>query len=120
LLAVGEHKLGHLESQSIRMSNAFAGGVAGTHQEMCGAQSGGLMVIGGLYGRVRADTPDERAREVARAYRDVFVVEFGHTQCEPIRKSFAKPDGSHGCDKVVERAARALLNVLEAYRPPST
>ena len=34
--------------------------------------------------------------------------------CAPIREAFAKPDGSHGCDIVVERAARALLEVLES------
>lgn len=113
MLAVGEHKLGHLEPQCIRMSNAFAGGVAGTHEELCGALSGGLMVVGGLYGRVSADTPDQHARDVARAYRDAFLAEFGHTQCDPIREAFAKPDGSHGCDQVVERAARVLLGVLD-------
>ena len=112
MLAVGEHKLGHLEPQSIRMSNPFGGGVGGTRQEMCGALAGGLMVVGALYGRTDAAQDDERSYELAKQYREAFLAEFGHTQCEPIREAFAKPDGSHGCDVVVERAARALLGVL--------
>jgi C_GCAxxG_C_C family probable redox protein len=95
------------------MSTAFGGGVGGTHQELCGALSGGIMVIGGLHGRTEADQDDERAYDLAKQYREAFLTEFGHTQCEPIRERFQKPDGSHGCDQVVERAARILLGILE-------
>ena len=113
MLAVGGHVLGHLEPQSIRMSTPFGGGVGGTRQELCGALAGGLMVIGGLYGRTDASQDDERCYELAEQYREAFLAEFGHTQCEPIREAFAKPDGSHGCDVVVARVARILLGVLD-------
>jgi C_GCAxxG_C_C family probable redox protein len=110
---VGEHKLGVLEPQSIRMATPFGGGVGGTHQELCGALAGSLMVIGALYGRTDSSQDDSQAYELAEQVREVFLAEFGHTQCDPIREAFAKPDGSHGCDVVVERAARVLLDVLE-------
>ena len=113
MLAVGEHVLGQLEPQSIRMSTAFGGGVAGTRLEMCGALSGGIMVIGGLYGRTDVTQDDQRSYDLAQQYREAFLTEFDHTQCQPVREPFAKPDGSYGCDQVVERAARILLNVLE-------
>lgn len=113
MLAVGEHVLGHLEPQSIRMANAFGGGVGGTRQELCGAFSGGVMVIGGLYGRTDSSQDDQRSCDLAKQYREAFLAEFGHTQCEPICEKFQKPDGSHGCDQVVERAARILLGILE-------
>jgi C_GCAxxG_C_C family probable redox protein len=113
LLAVGEHKLGKLEPQSIRMANPFGGGVGGSRQELCGALSGALLVIGALYGRTDASQDDEQCYALAKQYREAFLSEFGHTQCEPIRDAFAKPDGSHGCDVVVARAARMLLGVLE-------
>ena len=113
MLAVGEHVLGHLESQSIRMANAFGGGVGGTRQELCGALSGGVMAIGGLHGRTDASQDDQRSYDLAKQYREAFLAEFGYTQCEPIREKFQKPDGSHGCDQVVERAARILLGILE-------
>ena len=113
MLAVGEHVLGQLEPQSIRMSTAFGGGVAGTRLEMCGALSGGILVISGLHGRTDVNQDDQHAYDLAKQYREAFLAEFGQTQCEPIRDTFLKPDGSHGCDQVVERAARILLGILE-------
>jgi C_GCAxxG_C_C family probable redox protein len=113
LLAVGEHKLGVLDPQSIRLSTPFGGGVGGTREELCGALAGGVMVSGALYGRTDSSQNDEQAYELAKQYREAFLAEFGHTQCAPIREAFAKPDGSHGCDKVVAIAARALLGVLD-------
>jgi C_GCAxxG_C_C family probable redox protein len=95
------------------MSTAFGGGVAGTRLEMCGALSGGIMVIGGLHGRTDRNQDDQPAYDLAEQYREAFLAEFGHTQCQPIRERFQKPDGSHGCDKVVERAAQMLLGLLE-------
>ena len=71
------------------------------------------MVIGALYGRTDANQDDTQSYELGKQYREAFLAEFDHTQCAPIREAFAKPDGSHGCDKVVERAARVLLRVLE-------
>ncbi len=112
MLAVGEHVLGHLEPQSRRMATPFGGGVAGTRQEMCGALSGGIMVIGGLHGRTDRNEDDQRSYDLAAQYRQAFLDEFGHSQCEPIRGMFQKPDGSHGCDQVVERVERILLNLL--------
>ncbi len=52
MIAVGEHILGPLEDREIRMTTAFAGGVGGTTLENCGAFSAGVMIIGGLYGRI--------------------------------------------------------------------
>jgi hypothetical protein len=70
------------------------------------------MVIGGLHGRTDVNEDDQRAYDLAAQYRQAFLDRFGTTQCDPIRKRFQKPDGSHGCDHVVEWAARTLLNLL--------
>ena len=113
MLAVGEHKLGHLEPQAIRMANPFGGGVGGTREELCGALAGGLLVIGALYGRTDSSQDDKLCYDFAKQFRQAFLDAFGHTQCAPIRDAFAKPDGSHGCDRVVAIAARALLKVLD-------
>ena len=110
---MGEHKLGKLGPQSIRMATPFGGGVGGTREELCGALAGGVMVIGALYGRTNSSQSDEQAYALAKQFREAFLAAFDHTQCAPIREAYAKPDGSHGCDKVVAIAARALLGVLE-------
>ena len=112
MLAVGGHVLDPLEPQSLRMATPFGGGVGGTRREGCGAFNGGVMVIGGLHGRTKAGEDDQRAYDLAAQYHQAFLDQFGTTQCDPIRKCFQKPDGSHGCDQVVEWAARTLLHLL--------
>jgi len=51
MLAVGGHVLGNLDPRFVRMATGFAGGVGESKQEMCGALSAGVMLIGALYGR---------------------------------------------------------------------
>ena len=55
MLAVGEHLLGPLDDQVLRMSSGLGGGLGSTQQELCGALSGGVLIIGALYGRTRPD-----------------------------------------------------------------
>ena len=83
LLVVGEHVLGGLELECARMATGFAGGVGDSQQEMCGALSGGLLVIGGLLGRTSIDEDDRPA-----------------------------PGGLGSCSLVVERAATILMELL--------
>jgi C_GCAxxG_C_C family probable redox protein len=109
---VGEHVLGPLDAKSLRMATPFGGGVGGSREEACGAFTGGLMVIGGLHGRTKADEDDQLAYDLAVQYRQAFLDLLGTTQCDPIRKRYQKADGSGGCDQVVEWAARTLFDLL--------
>jgi hypothetical protein len=52
VLAVGEHLLGEIDAGHMcQLACAFGGGVGLSRQEMCGALSGGVLLIGLLYGR---------------------------------------------------------------------
>jgi len=113
LLAVGEHKLGHLEPQALRMATPLAGGLGCTYLEICGALVGGTMVIGGLLGRTKASQNDERAQALAARYRARFLAEQGHTQCQAIRDRIHAPGGPGTCAAVVEQAAELLLALLD-------
>lgn len=112
MLAVGEHFLGELGSRSVRMATGFAGGVGETEEEMCGALSGGIMIIGGLHGRNRLTEEDRRALELATRYRERFLAELGRTRCGPLRKRVHTLGGLGSCSVVVKHAARILLDVL--------
>ncbi len=46
MLAVGRHMLGEVDERTIRITTALSGGVGGTHAELCGALSAGVMLIG--------------------------------------------------------------------------
>ena len=112
LLAVGGHVLGDLGPLGARMATGLAGGVGDTQEEMCGALSGGILVIGGLLGRDRLSEDDEPALRLATRYRACFVAELGTTQCARLRELVHAPGGLGSCASLVERAATILLNLL--------
>jgi C_GCAxxG_C_C family probable redox protein len=113
LLVVGEHVLGNPGSECARMATGFAGGVGDTQQEMCGALSGGVLVIGGLLGRTSLSQSDRPALDLATRYRRRFLAEFGDTQCARLREKVVyAPAGLGSCSALVEKAAMILLELL--------
>ena len=112
MLAVGGQVLNELHPQWVRMTTGFAGGVGGTEEELCGALSGGIMVIGGLHGRSTLEEDDSRALELVTRYRECFLAELGETRCAPLRESAYAAGGLSPCSVVVERAAQILLDLL--------
>jgi len=116
MLAVGGQVLNEFDPRWVRMTTGFAGGVGGTHEELCGALSGGIMVIGALYGRSSLKEDDRPALEMATRYRECFVEEFGLTQCAPLREWVHGTGGPGSCAILVERAAWILLELLALDR----
>lgn len=101
-----------LEPQCVRMATGFGGGVGSAYQELCGALSGSVLVIGGLYGRENPDQDDELALSLVRSYRSRFLAALGDTQCERLRERVQAPGGLGSCAALVERAATVLLELL--------
>jgi C_GCAxxG_C_C family probable redox protein len=113
LLVVGEHVLEDPSSECARMATGLAGGVGDTQQEMCGALSGGVLVIGGLLGRTRLGESDQPALDLAARYRRRFLAKFGDTQCARLReRAVYAPGGLGSCGALVEQAAMILLELL--------
>jgi len=113
MLAVGGHVLGEETARrAVRLATGLAGGLGNSRQEMCGALSGGVMVIGGLYGRQSPEEDDQRARAPATRYWERFLAEFGSTRCQDVYDQIHASDGPGSCSTVVERAARILLELL--------
>lgn len=113
LFAVGEHVLGPVPEECVRMASALAGGVGSSRQEVCGALSGGVLVIGGLLGRSRLGEDDKPTLALVARYRERFLAQVGATQCAQVRESLPAPGGLGSCARVVERAAAILLELLE-------
>jgi C_GCAxxG_C_C family probable redox protein len=110
---VGEHVLDDLTPQARRMATGFSGGLGNTRQELCGALSGGVLLIGALFGRVGAAEDDQLAIDLAARYRDRFLERFGYTQCAQLRENVVDPPGGLGsCGDLVEQAARILLDLV--------
>ncbi len=94
------------------MSTALAGGVGGTQQELCGALSGGVLVIGALHGRQLPDEDDTVAYELSARFRSRFLADLGCTRCAALRAWVEAPGGPGTCAIVVEKAAMILLELL--------
>ena len=116
MLAVGGHLLGDMGPRVMRMATGFAGGVGDSQQEMCGALSAGVMIIGALYGRNSLREDDRLALELATRYRERFAAQLGTTRCGPLRQGVHAPGGLGSCSLVVERGAQILLELLAEQR----
>ncbi len=113
LLAVGGYTLGEEKVKAaLPFSSSFAGGVGGSRAELCGALTGGLMVIGGLYGREDGPTPDQECQDLAARFRADFLQEFGWLKCGELREHWIGNAGQESCKLLVEKATGVLLDLL--------
>jgi hypothetical protein len=81
---------------------------------MCGALSGGLLLIGALAGRDTPDGDDTAVYALTRAYRERFAAEFGATQCDRLRLTVVHGSGGLStCTALVEQAVALLFRVVE-------
>ena len=113
MLAVGEHVLGEMDPQWVRMTTGFAGGIGRVREDACGALIGGVMVVGGAVGRSSPDESCDPALDLAGRFWERFSTEIGHTRCGVLREIIREPDGSVPCGALVEQAATILLEVLD-------
>ena len=113
MLAVGEYLLGSIDDQVLRMTTGLAGGAGGTYQEMCGAVSGGVLIIGAIHGRVRPEVDDSRCQRLAALYLKRFGTELGTVRCGDLRALGYGSDGRWPCSALVERAIPLLLDILD-------
>ena len=112
MLAVGEYLLGQVDDRFVRIATGLGGGLGGTHQELCGALSGGVLLIGALYGRIKPDEDQSLCMELTILFRERFALELGSTNCRVLRESGYGSEGSIPCSVLVERAVHVLLDTL--------
>lgn len=112
MLAVGEHLLGQVDDRFLRIATGLSGGVGGTEKELCGALSGGVLLIGAMHGCIRPDEDDSLCMGLVSRYRERFAQELGSTNCGSLRESGYGSEGSTPCSVLVERAVHVLLEVL--------
>lgn len=70
------------EGHALRIANGFGSGM-GRKQEICGAVSGGILVLNHLYGSEKAKDNDELYAKV-RAFMYGFEKKFGSVNCKKL------------------------------------
>ncbi len=93
------------------MATLFGGGIGGCREEVCGALSGAILAMSALLGRTECGVDDKPEMALAKAFRERFLTEYGHTVCAPLRDRF-NPDGKGSCRPLVEQTALLLLEFL--------
>lgn len=108
-------------------AGAFGGGVGGSHEELCGAVSGGLLVLGLLFPHTRAEDRDAKKDifSLAKQFRQQFFDTFGHTRCGDLLRSrcgvsektaaAARMGLTAHCDIMVVTAVELLSALLEEH-----
>ena len=114
-LAVGEQMLDHVDDQMVRMAGAFMGGVGGTHEELCGVLSAGVMITGALLGPRYPGDDEDPMKQAITTYRERFIGEIGPTKCAALRDGLYGSEGREPCSVLARRATRILLEILEEY-----
>jgi C_GCAxxG_C_C family probable redox protein len=78
-------ELGLSRDLALRIANGFGGGM-GRKQEVCGAVSGGIMVLGLKYGRGENEGKEkqELTYQKVRELIDAFVNEYGTMNCREL------------------------------------
>jgi len=112
LIAVDGYYFSRVEETLVRAATPFAGGMADTNREACGALTGGLMVIGALHGRSQKGKNDGECMRLAARYRRLFLTAFGETVCERVKAGWVRRHGG-SCAFLVREAAGLLVDVLE-------
>ena len=115
---------GYSREQALKISSAFGGGM-GHNDEMCGAVSGALMVVGMKHGRVRVDDTEAKMKcyDLAGECIRRFRVIYGSVQCtdllgcdlsseEGLQRAREKKLFSTLCVSFVRDAAAILEQIL--------
>jgi C_GCAxxG_C_C family probable redox protein len=78
-------KLNLEQDQALRISNGFGGGM-GRKQEVCGAVSGAIMVLGMMYGRGENEDREKQEKTYAkvREFIDKFEAKFKTVNCKSL------------------------------------
>lgn len=77
-----------LPEEVVKMASGFPVGL-GKAQCLCGAVSGGEMILGMMYGRVKGEKMNSRMFECAKDLHDYIKNEYGATCCRVLTRQWA-------------------------------
>jgi len=105
---------GQAMSQDIpKAATGFGGGVGRTHQDICGAITGGVIALGCLFGRNEPGADWKDAYELAAELKRRFVLEYGTTNCGALLATFGPQENMMRCKRLSGEVASLLMEILE-------
>ena len=106
---------GNADPALMKASDAFMGGIAGTQQHICGAVSGGLIVLGSLFGRTQPDEDDTLLTRLCLEYLHNFETNCGVDSllCFELSERRKVPS----CTPYVQLAVTEAMTIINEHLP---
>ncbi len=100
------------KSEVQRFTSGFMGGIGATHEDVCGALTGGIVAIGCLHGRTEPCQDIQIVKELAAEFRSRFIEEFGSSNCRVILERLSERGDGFDCKRLTVVAAGLLSELL--------
>ncbi len=97
---------------------AFGGGIGKTEEELCGALSGALMILGHLEGRHGPSSCWQDMADRATELRSRFVELHGCTRCGELLDRMGQQTDMDKCRELAARTATILTDMLRTRTEP--
>ena len=99
-------------SEVQRFTSGFIGGIGSTHEDVCGALTGGIVAIGCLHGRTKPGQDNQVVKKLAAEFRGRFVEEFGSSNCQVLLEGLSERGDNFDCKRLTAVAAGLLSELL--------
>lgn len=106
----------YLEKNATELSTAatyFGGGIASSHDEACGAITGGIVALGYLFGRTEAGADIEASKNLAAEFKTLFVKKNETAHCGSLIEGLEEDKRREKCQKLTGDAAELLATLLK-------
>lgn len=101
----------------VKVASGFCGGIGRSHEDICGALTGGVIAAGYLFGRMEQGKDFREATRVVTAFRNAFRAAFGSTNCADILESLGEQEKYIKCKELTGRATGLLVDILMEKKP---
>jgi len=107
-----EHFSESPDGYPVKVASGFCGGIGRSHEDICGALTGGVIAVGYLFGRMEQRKDLSEASGVISEFRKAFLEAFGSTNCAAILKSLGDQENGIKCKQLTARATGLLADIL--------
>lgn len=102
-------KLGYI----CKVTSGFCGGVGECKQDICGALSGGIIALGGIYGREKGGNDISKLVFLSLELRRLFIEEFTSTACNKVVENIKNKTEYNSCRDVTVKTTGLLLELIK-------
>ncbi len=96
-----------------KFASGFGGGIGGSHCEICGALTGGIIALGWMFGRKDPGDDKQKAYSSSAEFRNRFLKKFNSTNCQRILDMMEKQELKLDCKKLTAETAGILYEILQ-------